>query len=573
MKKIAIPLLALAIAATTVANAQNNAMTIKDKIEQYATVPLKADMEKLSERERELVSLFIEIADVMDDIYWEQTFGEGNRKRLKELEDPDKRRFAEIQYGAWDRLDGDRPFLSGYGDKPAGANFYPADMKEAEFNKLDDPLKTSPYSILRRDIKGNIIVIPYSKAYAKQLRQADMLLGKAIELAEDEEMKNYLEARREALRSDEYQKSDMVWMDMKKSRLDFVFGPIENYEDGLFGLKTSFEAFVLIKDEDWSGRLERYTSMLPKMQTLLPCDPKYKRERPGTESDLYVYDVVYYAGECNAAGKTIAINLPNDEQVQLERGTRRMQLRNAMEAKYENILFPIANLMIDKSQIKNVRFEAFFNNVCFHEVAHGLGIKNTIDGKGTVREALKNQYSAWEEAKADICGLFMVQTLIEKGELKGISVEDAYVSYMAGLLRSVRFGAKEAHGIANIMCFNFMQDRKAFTRTKDGRYKVDVKNMRKAIEEWAALVLATEGNGDYKAASNYAAKNGTVRLELQHDLKTIEKAKIPIDIVFKQGPRELGLKKAMHKHGGKSDMGNDMETIERPNPKAMPSKR
>ena len=244
-----------------------------------------------------------------------------------------------------------------------------------------------------------------------------------------------------------------------------------------------------------------------------------------------------------------------------------------MEAKYENILFPIANLMIDKSQIKNVRFEAFFNNVCFHEVAHGLGIKNTIDGKGTVREALKNQYSAWEEAKADICGLFMVQTLIEKGELKGISVEDAYVSYMAGLLRSVRFGAKEAHGIANIMCFNFMQDRKAFTRTKDGRYKVDVKNMRKAIEEWAALVLATEGNGDYKAASNYAAKNGTVRLELQHDLKTIEKAKIPIDIVFKQGPRELGLKKAMHKHGGKSDMGNDMETIERPNPKAMPSKR
>ena len=573
MKKIAIPLLALAIAATTVANAQNNAMTIKDKIEQYATVPLKADMEKLSERERELVSLFIEIADVMDDIYWEQTFGEGNRKRLKELEDPDKRRFAEIQYGAWDRLDGDRPFLSGYGDKPAGANFYPADMKEAEFNKLDDPLKTSPYSILRRDIKGNIIVIPYSKAYAKQLRQADMLLGKAIELAEDEEMKNYLEARREALRSDEYQKSDMVWMDMKKSRLDFVFGPNENYEDGLFGLKTSFEAFVLIKDEDWSGRLERYTSMLPEMQTLLPCDPKYKRERPGTESDLYVYDVVYYAGECNAAGKTIAINLPNDEQVQLERGTRRMQLRNAMEAKYENILFPIANLMIDKSQIKNVRFEAFFNNVCFHEVAHGLGIKNTIDGKGTVREALKNQYSAWEEAKADICGLFMVQTLIEKGELKGISVEDAYVSYMAGLLRSVRFGAKEAHGIANIMCFNFMQDRKAFTRTKDGRYKVDVKNMRKAIEEWAALVLATEGNGDYKAASNYAAKNGTVRLELQHDLKTIEKAKIPIDIVFKQGPRELGLKKAMHKHGGKSDMGNDMETIERPNPKAMPSKR
>lgn len=515
--------------------------SLKEKVSQYAIVPLKYDIESLNEKERELVGIFIEISEIVDDIYWEQVFGRENQSRLRELKDPDMKRLAEIHYGAWDRLNGNEPFLPGYGKKPAGSNFYPADMTKEEFEKLDNPLKNSPYSVLRRSSKGELEVIPYSHAYAKELKRIDFLLEKAIELAEDEDLKRYLDARRHALRTDNYQKSDFIWMDMKKSRLDFVFGPIENYEDGLFGLKTAFEAFVIIKDEEWSERLEHFTKMLPEMQEQLPCDPKYKKEKPGTESDLQVYDVVYYAGECNAGGKTIVFNLPNDEKVQLERGTRRVQLKNAMEAKFDNILNPIAKLMIAPEQIKNVKFDAFFNNVCFHEVAHGLGIKNTIDGKSTVRQALKNQYSAWEEAKADICGLYMVQTLIERGEIKGVKIEDAYVTYMAGLLRSVRFGATEAHGIANIMCFNFMQDKKAFTSTKDGHYMVNINNMRKAIEEWAALILKTEGNGDYKAAAEYAAKNGVVRPELQKDLTAIEKAGIPVDIVFEQGHKVLNI--------------------------------
>ena len=545
MKKQILTLMTLALIAVSGSDilAQDKSQEMKKKVEQYAPYTLKYDIGQLSENEAKLVGIFIEIADVMDDIFWEQSFGLDNRRKIRDIKDPALRRFAEIHYGAWDRLDSEKPFLPGFGAKPAGANFYPADMTKEEFEKLDDPMKTSQYTILRRNAKGALEVIPYHKAYAKQLDRVDKLLERAIELAEDDGLRKYLEARREALHTDDYLESDMVWMDMKKSRLDFVFGPIENYEDALYGYKTAHEAFVLIKDEKWSEDLARFTKMLPELQKELPCDPKYKQEVPGTESDLNVYDVIYYAGDCNAGSKTIAINLPNDERVHLKKGTRRLQLKNAMQAKFETIMMPISKLMICKDQIDNVKFDAFFSNVCYHEVAHGLGIKNTITGKGNVRKALQNQYSAWEEAKADICGLYIVQTLIERGEIKDITIEDAYVTYIAGLLRSVRFGATEAHGIANMMCFNYMQDKGAFTKDKDGKYVVNVKKMRTALEGWAALVLKTEGDGDYDVAKAYAEKNGKVRPDLAKDLKAIEKANIPVDIVYEQGFKVLGLSK------------------------------
>ena len=563
MKKQLLSIMAIAVLAIggSTLQAQKTNEDMKKKVEQYAPFTLKYDLDQLKHNEVELVGIFIQIADIMDDIFWEQSFGTSNRRKIKDIQDPYLRQYAEIHYGAWDRLDAEKPFLPGFGAKPAGANFYPADMTKEEFEKLDNPEKTSQYTILRRNIKGGLEVIPYHKAYERQLRRVDELLEKAIELAEDEGLKHYLDARRKALLTDDYFESDMVWMDMKESRLDFVFGPIENYEDALFGYKTAYEAFVLVKDEKWSEDLARFTKMLPDLQKQLPCDPKYKQEVPGTESDLNVYDVIYYAGDCNAGSKTIAINLPNDERVHLEKGTRRLQLKNAMQAKFERIMMPIANLMICKDQLDNVKFDAFFSNVCYHEVAHGLGIKNTVTGKGNVRKALQNQYSAWEEAKADICGLFIVQTLIEKGEIKGITVEDAYVTYIAGLLRSVRFGATEAHGIANMMCFNYMQDKGAFTRNKEGKYVVNVDKMRKALESWAALVLKTEGEGDYDAAKNYADKNGKVRPDLAKDLKAIEKANIPVDIRYEQGYKALGIDKPMRRENGPQKVRNTVEPI------------
>ncbi|MBP9990728.1 MAG: Zn-dependent hydrolase [Bacteroidales bacterium] len=514
---------------------------IQQKVDEYAEFTLTTDLSVLSEKEKQLIPIFIQIGEIMDDLYWEQFFGTENRKALDTISDPAIKAFAQIQYGAWDRLDSEKPFVPGFGARPLGANFYPADMTKEEFEALQDPQKTSQYTILRCDENGALKVIPYHEAYKEQLAKVDELLGQAIELAEDAGLKKYLTERRKAFQTDDYYASDMAWMDMKSSKLDFVVGPIENYDDALFGYKTSYEAFILVKDEAWSNDLAKFVKMLPALQKELPCDPKYKKEVPGTESDLNVYDVIYYAGDCNAASKTIAINLPNDERVHLKKGARRLQLKNAMKAKFDNIMMPIANMFVCEDQLDNVNFNAFFSNVCFHEVAHGLGIKNTVTGKGNLREALKEQYSAWEEAKADICGLFLTQTLIEKGEITNCTVEDAYVTFIAGILRSVRFGATEAHGIANMMCFNFMQDNGAFTRNEQGKYVINLEKAKKAMADWAALILQVEGDGDYDFAKKYAAENGTIRPDLQADLDAIRDANIPKDIRYNQGLKALGL--------------------------------
>ena len=545
MKKLMISIMAISMLAAVGCKQKTAPVEevneIQQKVDEYAEFTLTTDLSVLSEKEKQLIPIFIQIGEIMDDLYWEQYFGTENRKALDTISDPAIKAFAQIQYGAWDRLDSEKPFVPGFGARPLGANFYPADMTKEEFEALQDPQKTSQYTILRRDENGALKVIPYREAYKEQLAKVDELLGQAIELAEDAGLKKYLTERRKAFQTDDYFASDMAWMDMKSSKLDFVVGPIENYDDALFGYKTSYEAFILVKDEAWSNDLAKFVKMLPALQKELPCDPKYKKEVPGTESDLNVYDVIYYAGDCNAASKTIAINLPNDERVHLKKGARRLQLKNAMKAKFDNIMMPIANMFVCEDQLDNVNFNAFFSNVCFHEVAHGLGIKNTVTGKGNLREALKEQYSAWEEAKADICGLFLTQTLIEKGEITNCTVEDAYVTFIAGILRSVRFGATEAHGIANMMCFNFMQDNGAFTRNEQGKYVINLEKAKKAMADWATLILQVEGDGDYDFAKKYAAENGTIRPDLQADLDAIRDANIPKDIRYNQGLKALGL--------------------------------
>ncbi len=513
---------------------------MQEKINEYAVVKLTADMSKLTENEKKMIGIFIDIAQIMDDLYWEQTIGNKD-EFLNTIKDPDAKKFAMMQYGPWDRLGENKPFIDGYTEKPKGSNFYPKDMTEAEFKALKDPNKTSQYTVIRRNEDGSLKVVWYHEEWKEKIQKVSDLLKQAAGLAEDPGLKKYLELRSEAVLTDDYFASDMAWMDMKKNGIDFVVGPIENYEDELNGYKTAFEGAVLVKDKEWSEKLEKFLKELPELQKQLPVDAKYKKEKPGSNSDLNAYDIVYYAGHANCGGKTIAINLPNDEKVQLKKGSRRLQLKNAMQAKFDNILKPISDMLIDKDQRANIKFDAFFSNVMFHEVAHGLGIKNTITGKGNIREALKSQYSTWEEAKADVLGLFMVQKLIEKGELTGITVEDAYVTYMAGLIRSVRFGATEAHGQANMMCFNFFEDNGAFTRTAEGTYKVDFAKMKAAIDGWSAKVLKTEGDGDFEGAQKYAAEQGKIRPELQKDLDKLKSAKIPKDVVFEQGKQTLGL--------------------------------
>jgi hypothetical protein len=308
----------------------------------------------------------------------------------------------------------------------------------------------------------------------------------------------------------------------------------------LFGIKASHEGYVLIKDQVWSGKLARFASFLPELQMGLPVEEVYKMETPGTDSDLNAYDVVYYAGDCNAGGKTIAINLPNDEEVQLQKGTRRLQLKNAMQAKFDKIMLPISSVLIDESQRKHVTFDAFFANTMFHEVAHGLGIKNTINNKGTVRSSLKELASALEEGKADILGLYMVQQLHKKGEIDG-DMKDYMTTFMAGIFRSVRFGASSAHGKANMIRFNFFKEKGAFTKNDDGTYKVNYDQLEVAMTELSNLILTLQGNGNYEGVAKLVAEKGIISAELQTDLDKLSAANIPVDVVFEQGIEVLGL--------------------------------
>jgi len=513
---------------------------MQNKVNEYAVVKLTTDLSKLTDKEKQMIPILLDVAQIMDDIFWEQTWGDKNTL-LDTIKDPYAKQFVAINYGPWDRLDENKAFIAGIGEKPKGANFYPTDMSKEEFEKWNDPNKSSQYTLIVRSEDKSLKSIWFHEAYAEKVKKASDLLLKAAELAEDAGLKKYLTLRSKALLTDDYFASDMAWMDMKTNTLDIVAGPIENYEDELFGYKAAHEAAILVKDKDWSAKLAKYAKMLPQLQKELPCDPKYKKEVPGTSSDLNAYDILYYAGHTNSGGKTIAINLPNDEKVQLAKGSRRLQLKNAMQAKFDKILVPISDVLIDPAQRTNIKFDAFFGNVMFHEVAHGLGIKNTITGKGNLRQALKEQYSGWEEAKADVVGLWMVSWLIEKKELTGITVEDAYVTYMAGLIRSVRFGAAEAHGKANMMCFNFFEDKKAFTQNADGTFKVDIDKTRQAINEWSAFILSVEGEGDYDKAVNYMKENGKVRPDLQTGLELLKSANIPKDVVFDQGKVALGL--------------------------------
>lgn len=536
MINLSASLLGVATVASTLfsCSTQQQESPMKAKVEEYAQVELKSDLvNNLNDKEKELVKIFFQVGEITDDLFWQQTFGD--KSQLDTITDSYAKEFAMIHYGAWDRLDNNKPFLAGYGEKPAVCNYYPHDITAEEFDAFEDANKNSWYTVIRRNEDGSLKSVWYHEAYAEEIGRICALLEKAVTLAEDPGLENYLEKRIEAFKTDDYLESDLAWMDMKDSKIDFVTGPIESYDDKFQETKASYESFILLKDEARSKDLAKFVAMLPALQKELPCAPEYKTFVPGTSSDLNVYDAVYYAGDCNAGSKTIAINLPNDERVHALKGTRRLQLRNSMKAKFDKILMPIGQLIVTPEQQKYLNFDAFFWNVTFHEVAHGLGVKQTINTNESVDAVMGTEKTSWEEAKADILGLFMVTKLIEMGEITNITAEDAIATYIAGILRSVRFGAASSHGKANMMCFNYMEKAGAFSRDAKGQYVIDFGKAKEAMNGWAALILQTQGDGNVEFATKYRAENGGISPALQADLDKINGAGIPRDITFIQG--------------------------------------
>ena len=513
--------------------------TPKELMSKYTKVRLDADISHLTEDEKTIIGSLIDAGKIINEMFWVEAFGDKSEV-LDFIDDPYLKEFAMVNYGPWDRLNGNKSFIEGYGDKPLGANFYPIGMTKQQFEDLPLPDKTSLYTMVRENGNAQLITVPYKDFFQVENGFIARILNNVADLTDNEGFAKYMRLRATAILTDQYFESDMAWLDMKDNRIDCVIGPIENYEDQLFGYKAAHECYVLLKDMEWSKKLEKYAKFLPGLQRGLPVDAKYKAEKPGRDTELNAYDVIYYSGDCNAGSKTIAINLPNDENVQLQKGTRRLQLKNAMKAKFDKILTPIADVIIDPSQRKHITFDAFFANTMFHEVAHGLGIKNTIDGKGSVRTALKEHASALEEGKADMLGLYMVNQLHKQGEIDG-DINDYIVTFMAGIFRSVRFGASSAHGKANMIRFNFFDEMSAFTRNEDGTYTVNFDNFQKAMDALSEKILVLQGDGDYDAVAKLVADYGLIKPTLQGDLDNLSDQGIPVDVIFEQGAEVLGL--------------------------------
>jgi hypothetical protein len=547
MKTVVILTVAVGLALFTISCKKHQTATVPTpdsammKLNDFASFKLTTDLSVLSENEKKMIPLLLDAAKIMDDIFWLEAYGD-KQSLLDSIKTDTEKQLVMINYGPWERLSNNKPFLAGIGPKPAGANFYPVNMTEDEFKKLADADATAKglYSLIRRDDQGKLIVVPYHIAFADQTKKVSGLLMEASKYADDPGLKKYLELRSKAFLDDDYYKSDLAWMDMKNNVLDFVVGPIESYEDQLNGYKASHEAYILVKDIEWSKKLNHFGKLLPQLQKGLPVDPKYKSEMPGSNSDLGAYDVIYYAGDCNAGSKTIAINLPNDDRVNRARGSRRLQLKNAMQAKFDKILVPIATELIPADQLEHVTFDAFFSNVMFHEVAHGLGCMNTINGKGSVQAALKEQYTTLEEGKADILGLYLEARLKEMGELD-VDLTNEYTTFLAGIFRSIRFGASSAHGKANLVRFNYFKEKGAFAVDSTGKYHVDMDKMKDAIASLSNIILTIQGDGDYDKAGQMLQQYGNMDEALKSALKRIEEKDIPVDIVFEQGKEALGL--------------------------------
>ncbi len=514
---------------------------LQERIAQYEEVVLTANLDHLSPEERDMIPYLISAADIVDDIFWMQSYGSKDQL-MDYIDDRYAREYAQINYGPWGRLEGHIPFFHGFEDKPLGANFYPPDIDREEFNEWDDPEKRSPHTMIRRANDGTLVAIPYSAAFAEQHQQIASYLKMAAETSGYAAFSNYLNLLGEGLQTDDYRESDIAWMQMRNNKLDVLLRPFDTGEDRKFGHKEAHTAYIVVKDPEQSQRLESFTEMLPDLQARLPVPDRYKQETPGDDSEILVYDAIYYAGHCNAGPKIIALHHPQDSEIQQQTGTRSMQLRNVMEAKFDGILKPIGNLTIHEDQRDFVTFDAFFHLTAFHEIAGGLGISNTVTGDGPVRNALREYHGLIDATVSDLTALYLLTQLYEMGEISEELLHQAYVTSFASVKRSSRFGTAGAHGTAGMIRFNLFAREEAFSRCDDtNTYLVDFDKMKAAVEKIVEQLIRIQGDGDYEAAQELAQQYGSMSETLQGDIDRINHEDIPVDVAFRQGLRFLDL--------------------------------
>ena len=512
------------------------------RLREFASITIKPNLSNLTEREQKVVRLLIEAGKLADEIFWKQTspdaiavrdsLGKLTSKEAKEI-----LALVNIFYGPYDLVEGGKRFVgSGFDYKPLGANFYPSDLTKEEFEKYVEAHPSqkeeleSQYTIVVRD--GNKLkAIPYHIAYPETQKIAD-LLEEAAKYCDNEILKKYLQLRAKAIRTDDYFESDLAWMDIKDSKIDVVIGPIENYTDALFNYKTAYEAIVMIKDEEGTKELDMFENNLDYFEHRLPYDKKYIRETAGKGNVLQIMNVVFFGGDCQAGTKTIANSLPNDPRVHELKGGKKSMFKNIMEAKFDKILLPIAQKILDPKLIELVDKKAFTSFVTLHEVSHTLG-RGFVYGNDSlpVRKALKERYSAIEECKADVLGIYNFTHLLDKKLIDSAQLEKAKVTYIVGLFRSIRFGAEEAHSKANLIQLNFLEENGVIKYEKD-KIRIDTKKFFDAIKELAREVLTIEAEGNYARAGEILEKYGKMKSQTLRLISLLSEIPRDLNIIW-----------------------------------------
>ena len=513
------------------------ATDVDKRLAQFSPTAIDFDDKLVTKEYQPVLKRLVQAAVILDKLYIEQV-DPGNpalRAKLVEAKVPAAvLEYFDVMYGPWDRLAGDEPFV-GERQKPLGAGYYPEDLKKEE---IEAWIKAHPdqekafrgyFTVIRRD-KDGLKAIPYNEFYGDKLKEAAKLLNEAAAASPHKALKKYLETRAAAFLSNDYYESDMAWMDLGDSPIEVVIGPYEVYEDKLMGYKAAFEAFITLRDPGYSERLQVVGRYQKQLEANLPIPKKYNTRR-GTSSPISAVVVAFTAGDTRAGVQTAAFNLPNDERVRTEKGSKKVLLKNHSQAKFDKVLIPIAKRLVDEKLLGDITFDAYFSDILLHEMAHGIGPgKIKVGGKTTsVNKELKELYPAFEECKADIVGLLNGEYLVKKKALPRPMLKQLPPTYLAGIFRAVRFGTKSAHSRGVLLAFNYLMDKGAITHDgKTGRFSVDMKVFYKAIRELSRELLMVQARGSYDEAKAMLTKYGVVRPEMQKALDGLKG--VPVDI-------------------------------------------
>ena len=529
MKRLAIVLVLLSLVAISCTQERVN---VKRLVENYAQVTIPApDLSGITDNGKEVLKLYRMAADEVDKIYWQQYYGNAE-SFLDSLTDPAEKQYAEINYGPWDRTTG-KPFLPGYGLKPAGAGFYPADMTPEEYLSWNNADKSSPYTLIRRSADGSLKTVWYHDAFAQSIGRIEEYLTRAADVTIKESVRNYLLNMVEALKTDNYYESNKAWLEMNDSKMDLVIGPIEAADDGLYGMKASYGAYVLLKNLQRTEELNALSARMPEYQKMLPGDPANHAFVPGAESDIFSCNVLYCSGYPNAGFKVIGINFPYDAKVQAELGSRTIIFDNIIREKFNRTVHPVGSALLEDVYQPHVDASAFYWLIVFREIAKGLGVKETVNGMGTVAEALGNEALAVEKAKSNVLGAWLCAQEAEAYNISALfQKEDVLTTFVTNTIRSTRFGAADPTGIANIVVYNYLLESKAILWNASGRYSIDYEKTWQALEALGAEFLRIQAHGDLEAARAFITRYGVAGPESLSDKRVLENAGIPVDIRF-----------------------------------------